>query len=89
MARSKRSETLAESEGAATVATADDRVLRARDVQRLTGLSRSTLWRMERAGAFPARRQLSARAVGWIAREIEGWLRSRAQAVTARPTSNG
>lgn len=43
----------------------------------MTGLSRSTIWRLEQANQFPRRRQLSARAVGWIADEIEAWLRTR------------
>jgi len=47
------------------------RILRFLEVRRLTRLSRSTIWRMESAGQFPARRQLSARAVGWVASEVE------------------
>jgi prophage regulatory protein len=42
-----------------------------------TKLSRSTIWRLERAGKFPARRQLSANAVGWLRSEVEAWLASR------------
>src|SRR5437773_1916694 len=45
---------------AATAAKPDEQtlVLRAADVVRISGLSRSTLWRLERAGSFPARRRL-------------------------------
>ena len=56
----------------------DARVLRAREVTARTGLSRTTIWRLERQGQFPARRQLSLNAVGWIASEIERWIAERA-----------
>lgn len=56
------------------------RLIRLDEVIRLVGLSRSTLWRLERAGQFPRRVQLSARAVGWQADEIELWAQSRARA---------
>jgi prophage regulatory protein len=43
-----------------------------------TGLSRSTLWRLERRGAFPPHRQISTNAVGWLEEEVNAWIRSRA-----------
>ena len=49
--------------------------LREPQVARLTGLSKSTRWRLERLGVFPKRRQLSMKAVGWLASEIEDWIR--------------
>lgn len=54
--------------------------LRFPEVHRLTQLSRTTLWRMERDGAFPARRKLSRRAVGWLASEVRLWSQQRAKA---------
>ena len=54
-------------------------------VERATGLSRSTIWRLEKSGAFPARRQLSANAVGWLEADIDDWVKSRQQAPAARP----
>ena len=33
-------------------------------VRQLTGLSRSTVWRLEKNGQFPARRKLSANIIG-------------------------
>lgn len=50
---------------------------RKRKVCHATQLSDSTIWRLERAGKFPARRQLSANAVGWLRSEVEAWLTSR------------
>jgi len=50
--------------------------------QLLTGLSRTTLWRLERAGAFPTRVQLGANSVGWRAEEVKAWIEGRPRAVT-------
>jgi predicted DNA-binding transcriptional regulator AlpA len=43
-------------------------------LQAFTGLSYSTIFRMETAGRFPARRQLSPRRVGYLRSEVEAWL---------------
>ena len=50
---------------------------RKQQVRHATQLSETTIWRLERAGKFPARRQLSANAVGWLRSEVEAWLASR------------
>ena len=47
------------------------------DVQTLTGLSRSTVDRLERAGSFPRRVILSENAVGWRKAEVLSWTQSR------------
>jgi prophage regulatory protein len=47
------------------------------ELTRMTGLSQSTLWRLERNGQFPHRRQLSINTVGWIRHEIEEWILKR------------
>ena len=41
-------------------------------------LSRPTILRMERAGKFPKRVQISAKRVGWISTEIEDWIEAQA-----------
>ena len=38
------------------------------------GLGRTTLWRMEKAGEFPRRRQVSANRVMWIEAEVDLWI---------------
>ncbi|MEX3961665.1 helix-turn-helix transcriptional regulator [Paraburkholderia sp. EG286B] len=68
------------------------RYLRRPDVVRKTGLSATTLWRLERDGKFPARRQLSPHCVAWDEAEIDEWLEQRAlvvlpQAAPARASS--
>lgn len=52
-------------------------LLRWPSVQAATGISRTHAWRMERAGQFPRRRQISANAVGWLAQEIHAWIEDR------------
>ena len=42
-----------------------DRIIRAKEVQDLTGLSRTTRWRFENKGEFPRRVSLGAISVGW------------------------
>ena len=53
------------------------RILRVDQVLARTGLSRTTLWRLERHGTFPRRRQLSPGAVGWLESEVQAWILSR------------
>ena len=48
--------------------------LREAQVAALTGLSKTTRWRLEKQGLFPKKRQLSMKAVGWLASEIEDWI---------------
>ena len=52
-------------------------ILREPEVKRVTGLSKSTRWRLERKGQFPQKIQLAARATGWRAEEIIEWCRLR------------
>ncbi len=64
--------------------TTEIRILRRAEVQRITGLSATTIWRRERDGAFPKRRRLGPRAVGWLASEVLAWAESRVPVATAR-----
>ena len=53
------------------------RLLRFPIVRERTGLSRSTIWRLERSGAFPKHRRISANAVAWIEEEVNRWIQAR------------
>lgn len=57
--------------------TNPDKIIRIKDVIQMTGLSRTTLWRLERKGEFPKRLPLSAGSVGWRYSGIEQWVKSR------------
>ncbi len=54
-----------------------ERILRIREVIEITGLSRTTVWRMERKGEFPTRVQLGVGSVGWRDSELRNWLANR------------
>lgn len=54
-----------------------DRILRAHEVQQIVGISRSTIWRLERKGQFPARLPLGTGSVGWLKSDIETWMQNR------------
>ena len=46
------------------------KLLSAKQVQEMCGISRSTIWRLEKEKNFPARIQISDRRVGWDEDEI-------------------
>ncbi len=48
-------------------------------VLKLTGLSRSTIYTLEKNGDFPKRMYLSVRCVAWEAEEVDEWLKKRSQ----------
>ncbi len=55
----------------------EKRLIRVDEVARLTGLTQSTIYRMERQGIFPKKRQISSNTVGWLLSEIEEFIDSR------------
>ena len=57
--------------------TNTDHIIRAKEVQSMTGLSRTTLWRMENKGEFPRRVSLGVGSVGWRHSEVQQWLANR------------
>ena len=66
----------------------NEKILRLRDVEELTGLSRSTIDRLEHGGVFPRRKLIGTRAVGWNAAEVDDWIKRLAQKNTKTMTSN-
>jgi prophage regulatory protein len=50
------------------------RILRTREVILLTGLSRTTIWRMQLTNTFPRRVKLGLRATGFIAEHVYQWM---------------
>ena len=55
----------------------EERMLRRRSVERLTGLSKSTLYRQIREGSFPPPLRLTRKAVRWRSAEVNEWLSGR------------
>ncbi len=63
-----------------------DRFMREPEVEHVTGLSRTTRWRMEKKGSFPPRRQISPNCRANMESEIRSWLAERAAEVPCEPS---
>ena len=55
----------------------ETKILRWADLKPILGLSRMTVYRMEKAGTFPKRIQINSGSVGWLEHEVEAWLAER------------
>lgn len=55
----------------------DDRLLRWPSVQQITGISRTTAWRLEQIGQFPHRVRVSAGITAWRESEILTFIQTR------------
>lgn len=49
-------------------------IIRMREVSRMVGLSRSTIYKRMNKGTFPAAVPLGEFAVGWLRSEVEQWI---------------
>ena len=58
-----------------------DRFMREPEVEHVTGLSRTTRWRLERAGKFPRKRQISENVRANLASEIKAWVAEKSAPV--------
>jgi len=59
-------------------------IIRLPELLATVGLSRPSVYRMMKAGAFPQQVKLGTAAVGWLRAEVEQWIAER---VRARPVS--
>ncbi len=55
----------------------EDRIIRFPEVQKMVGLSRTTIWRKQQTGDFPQSVPLGVNSVGWFKSEIERWILER------------
>ena len=55
------------------------KILRRKQVEARTGLSRSTIYQRVADGNFPKPVNLGARAVGWIEAEVDTWLSAQVE----------
>ena len=53
------------------------KLLRFPTVRERTGLSRSTIWRLERQGDFPKHRRITANVVAWVEEEVMSWIHAK------------
>ena len=55
----------------------DYRLLRRRQVEEITGMSRSSIYRLMQVGEFPWPVRVGPTAVRWRASDMTGWVESR------------
>jgi prophage regulatory protein len=60
------------------------KLLRIRQVVSATGVSRMTIYRMEKRNEFPKRVQIGQNSVAWHEGEVEVWIASRPEATRKR-----
>ncbi len=63
-------------------------MLKLREVQKITGLSRSSIYAYIDKGIFPAQVKLGERCVAWVDSEVEEWVLSKVLARDAANSSN-
>ena len=52
-------------------------ILRLKQLEIRTGLSKATLYKLIKTGNFPAQKQLGLRSVGWLESDVTAWVESR------------
>ena len=60
-----------------------DRFLSWPAVRAITGLSRTTIWRLQKTGEFPRAVRISPGRIAWRASEVSAWLNPSAGALPA------
>lgn len=55
------------------------KILRLKQVQAQTGLSRSSIYAFQSTGNFPKSVKLGSRSVGWLESEVGEWIASKVQ----------
>ena len=55
----------------------EERLLRRREVEDITGLSHSTIYRLMDAGEFPQAKSIGPNCIRWMLSEIIAWMESR------------
>ena len=53
-----------------------ERLLTAKEVSKMTKLSRQSFWRLEKKGKFHISRKIGSRRVMWLQSEVSEWLKN-------------
>jgi len=61
------------------------RFVRPQEVRKMLGVSKTTLWRMVQAGAFPRPVEITERNRGYLLDDVQAWMLARLEAVSPRP----
>lgn len=55
----------------------NERILRRKEVETVTGLGRSVIYELMAENEFPKKVPLHGRAVGWVESEVQAWISKR------------
>ena len=55
----------------------NNEILRPRDLPQVTGLGKTSIWRLEKAGHFVKKLKLSNGCVGYLRSDVEAWVSSK------------
>ncbi len=58
------------------------KMLRLPEVIEICGLKKSTIYARIKDGTFPKQTRLGARAVGWLEKDILGWIEGQVEATS-------
>lgn len=61
-----------------------DRLIRLEEVEQLTGLKKSTIYRMVKTKEFPPSVRISGRATAWSENHVRQWVQSKIAEAVAR-----
>lgn len=59
------------------------KLLRFPAVRERTGLSRSTIWRLERRGEFPKHHRIAPNVVAWVEDDVTSWIELKTSSVAS------
>ena len=54
-----------------------DRLVREKERQYITSISRSTAWKLEQVGQFPLRKSIGLKSCGWLLSDLLCWINER------------
>jgi predicted DNA-binding transcriptional regulator AlpA len=54
-----------------------DRLVREKERQYITSISRSTAWKLEQSGKFPQRKSIGLKSCGWLLSDLLCWINER------------
>lgn len=66
-----------------------DRIVKEEERRSITGLSRTTAYRLERAGKFPRRVVIHGELHGWYMSELQAWIAGRERVVLKQSEERG
>lgn len=53
------------------------KIIRPNELTKLLGISKSTIWRFEKAGDFPKKINIGIKSVGYLEEDINKWINER------------